>query len=106
MDEKSIKADFHDKLEEVTDPAVLFETAIPVLKRRVRVEQEAYDKERQDVENMLQNPTYLTALNQAELAKRDLSIATWKLQEAIKRLQVLGSGVDEDDGTGVFDTAK
>jgi len=97
------KEEFRKKLAEVTNPSTLLNRGIPVLKRRVRLAQEKYDKEAEDVENMLQNPAYLTALQQREEAKRELSMATWEYQQALGRLQALGAEVEEDDGTGTFE---
>jgi hypothetical protein len=73
------KEEFRQKVAKATDTQL--EKGYGSLKKQVRVARETLVKERQDVENMLQNPAYLTALDQVEQAKLDLSIKTWKLQE-------------------------
>jgi len=94
-DEMSEKEAFRRKVASATDGDL--KTGYGALKRKQRLANEKLTKERQDVENMLQNPTYLKALQQAEEAKRELSIASWKLgvveEEMLKRFRE----TDEND---------
>ncbi len=71
------KAEFRAKVAKATDAKL--ESGYGSLKRLVRMATEKLTSLREDVENMLQKPVYLTALDQVEQAKLDLSVKTWKL---------------------------
>lgn len=75
----SEKDAFRTKVSGATDAQL--KTGYGAVKKAERLANEKLTKERQDVENMLQNPVYLTAVQQVEEAKRDLSIASWKRGE-------------------------
>jgi len=100
-EEMSEKEAFRQKVASASDDEL--KLGYGALKRKQRLANERLTEEREDVENMLQNPTYLKALEQVEEAKRELSIASWKLgvveEEMLRRFRL----TEENDGD--FDEA-
>ncbi len=88
-EEMSEKEAFRQKVASASDDEL--KLGYGALKRKQRLANERLTEEREDVENMLQNPTYLKALEQVEEAKRELSIASWKLgvveEEMLRRFR-------------------
>ena len=96
VEEKPSEKDaFRIKVMKATDAKL--KSGYGALKRQERLANEKLTKERTDVEKMLQNPTYLKALQQVEEAKRDLSIASWKKGEVVQEMLKRFKNTEEND---------
>lgn len=73
----NIKTIFTAKVVAATDAELI--DGYGALKKKHRVAIDELTSEREDVEGMLTNPVYLTALDQVEQAKLKVSILQWKL---------------------------
>jgi hypothetical protein len=85
MNEKGVKEAFKELISDrskVSDSRL--KDGIGKLKNQYEKAIATHKKEQEDVENMLQNPVYLAAVQQAEEAKYNVSILQWKLNEAKK----------------------
>lgn len=95
-DIKTEKETFMGKVTDATDEQI--EDGYAILKKQYRVACEKLQADKEKVEQLLQNPVYLKALDDVESSKLAVSILSWKIGKVVEEQAKRFRELDEKDG--------